>query len=158
MSLVHDLAESLVGDITPCDGVSKEEKYQKEKVSTTSCAWPYQFVHVVFRKQWRTSELWCLKRYNQPIFLSSFFIKQVNFCYFFSLYLQVGIELCDLWKVIKSLPTQVIAYIDFFLGAVQEYEEGKSPEAILVKDLDMFDMIFQAFEYEKCEARSFETL
>ena len=35
--------------------------------------------------------------------------------------------------------------------SVKEYEEGTSPEAILVKDLDKFDMIFQAFEYENCE-------
>ncbi len=33
MSLVHDLAESLVGDITPLDGVSKEDKYRMESVS-----------------------------------------------------------------------------------------------------------------------------
>ena len=32
MALVHDLAESLVGDITPHDGVSKEEKYRRENV------------------------------------------------------------------------------------------------------------------------------
>ena len=31
---------------------------------------------------------------------------------------------------------------------LQEYEEGVTPEAIVVKDLDKFDMIFQAFEYE----------
>ncbi|KAL2063203.1 hypothetical protein VTL71DRAFT_5007 [Oculimacula yallundae] len=30
MALVHDMAESLVGDITPFQGVSKEEKYQRE--------------------------------------------------------------------------------------------------------------------------------
>ena len=34
MSLAHDLAESIVGDITPSDGVSKEEKYLREKVAT----------------------------------------------------------------------------------------------------------------------------
>ena len=32
MALVHDLAESVVGDITPFQGVSKEEKFAKEKV------------------------------------------------------------------------------------------------------------------------------
>lgn len=32
MSLVHDLAECLVGDITPSDGVSKEDKHKMEKV------------------------------------------------------------------------------------------------------------------------------
>ena len=32
MSLVHDLAESIVGDLTPFCGVSKEEKCKREKV------------------------------------------------------------------------------------------------------------------------------
>jgi len=32
MCLAHDLAESIVGDITPSDGISKEEKYSREKV------------------------------------------------------------------------------------------------------------------------------
>lgn len=31
----------------------------------------------------------------------------------------------------------------------REYEEGKTKEAIIVKHLDKFDMIAQAFEYEK---------
>ena len=33
MALVHDLAESIVGDITPSAGVTKEEKYAREKVT-----------------------------------------------------------------------------------------------------------------------------
>ena len=36
MCLVHDLAESIVGDLTPSCGVSKEEKQKREKVC--SCA------------------------------------------------------------------------------------------------------------------------
>ncbi len=32
--LVHDLAEAVVGDITPYDGVSKEEKRKLEEVSS----------------------------------------------------------------------------------------------------------------------------
>ena len=40
MALVHDLAESMVGDITPHDGVSKEDKYQRELVSGTSVPMP----------------------------------------------------------------------------------------------------------------------
>lgn len=31
----------------------------------------------------------------------------------------------------------------------QEYEEGETPEAKFVKDLDRLDLIMQAFEYEK---------
>ena len=29
MGLIHDIAESIIGDITPYDGVSKEEKFKK---------------------------------------------------------------------------------------------------------------------------------
>jgi 5'-deoxynucleotidase YfbR-like HD superfamily hydrolase len=32
LALVHDMAESLVGDITPYQGISKEEKHKKEEV------------------------------------------------------------------------------------------------------------------------------
>jgi putative hydrolase of HD superfamily len=30
LALVHDLAECIVGDITPCCGVAPEEKHQRE--------------------------------------------------------------------------------------------------------------------------------
>ncbi|MCJ1292144.1 hypothetical protein MMC34_003694 [Xylographa carneopallida] len=33
MALIHDMAESLVGDITPVDGVSKDEKNRRETES-----------------------------------------------------------------------------------------------------------------------------
>ena len=33
IALVHDLAESIVGDITPSCGVSKEAKFKREKVN-----------------------------------------------------------------------------------------------------------------------------
>ncbi len=32
MCLIHDLAECIVGDLTPHDNVSKEEKRHREKV------------------------------------------------------------------------------------------------------------------------------
>ena len=35
MALVHDMAESLVGDITPADGVPKSEKSRREAVTMT---------------------------------------------------------------------------------------------------------------------------
>ena len=34
--MVHDLAESLVGDITPYDGVSKEDKRKLEEVKIST--------------------------------------------------------------------------------------------------------------------------
>ncbi len=34
IALVHDMAEALVGDITPSSGISKEEKHKLELVVT----------------------------------------------------------------------------------------------------------------------------
>ncbi|KAJ9133024.1 hypothetical protein NKR19_g9193 [Coniochaeta hoffmannii] len=33
MAVLHDVAEAIVGDITPSDGISKEEKHQREKLA-----------------------------------------------------------------------------------------------------------------------------
>ncbi|KAL3889096.1 hypothetical protein ACJMK2_001452 [Sinanodonta woodiana] len=86
MSLVHDMAESIVGDLTPSDGVDKEEKHRREKTA---------LMHI---------------------------------CSLVSD--DVGAELMSLW---------------------QEYEEQKTPESHYVMDLDKFDMIFQAYEYEQID-------
>ncbi|PRD29567.1 UNVERIFIED_CONTAM: hddc2 [Trichonephila clavipes] len=84
MALVHDIAECIVGDLTPFCGISKEEKHKKE--------------------------------------------------------LEAMERLCSLVgeKVGKE-----------FLNLYKEYEEQQTTEAKTVKDLDKFDMILQAFEYEK---------
>lgn len=84
MSLVHDLAESVVGDITPHDGISKEEKQNKEE--------------------------------EAMIRISSTLNKEM------------GELLVGLWR---------------------EYEEGVSEEAKIVKDLDKYEMLLQAYEYEE---------
>jgi putative hydrolase of HD superfamily len=83
MSLVHDLAESVVGDITPYDGVPKEEKQKKEEEAMTQ-------ISLTLNKE-------------------------------------MGELLINLWK---------------------EYEDGVSMEAQVVKDLDKYEMLLQAYEYE----------
>lgn len=88
IALVHDLAESLVGDIAPADGISKEEKHRREKEAMD------KIISLV-------SE-------------------------------DVGKEIYALWE---------------------EYETQSSEEAKLVKDLDRFEMVLQAFEYEQLEKR-----
>lgn len=88
MSIVHDLAESLVGDYTPHDKITNEEKFQKEKDGFLSL---------------------------------TKLLEESKVCK------EVGDEMFSLWK---------------------EYEEGKTPEAILVKDIDKFDMVLQADHYE----------
>ncbi|EDV20370.1 uncharacterized protein TRIADDRAFT_61133 [Trichoplax adhaerens] len=78
VAIVHDLAESIVGDITPFDGVTKEDKHRMEKEAMQS---------------------------------------------------------------IKALVSN------------EEYETQATAEARAVKDLDRFEMILQAFEYEEDENR-----
>lgn len=44
MAIVHDLAESVVGDITPFCGISKEDKYAREDVSLLCICVPQSYV------------------------------------------------------------------------------------------------------------------
>lgn len=83
LALVHDLAECIVGDITPYCGVDLDEKHRRED--------------------------------EAMIELAKLAGPNGNYLY-------------DLYK---------------------EYESQKTPESQLVKELDRFDMVMQAFEYEK---------
>ncbi len=85
MSIIHDLAEAVVGDIPPSAKMLKEEKHTLEK--------------------------------NGMLQLMSFLgdTESAN-------------EIYELWM---------------------EYENATTPEALFVKDVDKFEMILQAFEYEK---------
>ncbi|XP_063548341.1 5'-deoxynucleotidase HDDC2 [Cydia strobilella] len=85
IALVHDLAECIVGDITPHCGVSPEEKHRQEDEAMKKIA------------------------------------ELTGFA---------GDRMYELYK---------------------EYENQSSPEANFAKDLDRYDMILQAFEYEKRE-------
>ncbi|CAH2050589.1 unnamed protein product, partial [Iphiclides podalirius] len=85
IALVHDLAECIVGDITPHCGISPDEKHRQEDEAMKKIA-----------------ELTGI----------------------------AGDRMYNLYK---------------------EYENQSSPEARFAKDLDRYDMILQAFEYEKRE-------
>ncbi|KFD54303.1 hypothetical protein M514_04845, partial [Trichuris suis] len=86
MALVHDLAESIIGDITPACNVSREEKLRCERAAMAS--------------------------------------------------------ICEL------LPANMA---DQVVQLFEEFELGTTKEAMLVRDLDKFDMLEQAMEYEKNE-------
>ncbi|PIK40049.1 putative HD domain-containing protein 2 isoform 1 [Apostichopus japonicus] len=88
LAIVHDLAEAIVGDVSPSQGISDEEKHRQEKDAITK--------------------------------MTSLLPKEI------------GLEICQLYE---------------------EYEARQTNEAKFVKDLDMFDMIAQAHEYEKKEQR-----
>lgn len=84
MALIHDLAEAIVGDITPYCGIDREEKRRREH------------------------------------------------------------------KAIIEISSLVPKFsCDEILTLFEEYEGQETPEALWVKDCDRYDMIQQAFEYEK---------
>ncbi|KAH6565416.1 hypothetical protein BASA50_010916 [Batrachochytrium salamandrivorans] len=85
MAVVHDLAEAVVGDLTPHSGISKAEKEKLERAAIVS------FVET--------------NGHSKEI-----------------------LEIQALWE---------------------EYEAATTKEALLCKDIDKFEMILQAFEYEK---------
>lgn len=85
LALAHDIAEAIVGDITPHDGVSKEVKHELERKA---------MLHICF-----------------DVVSGEF-----------------GQELWELWN---------------------EYELGETECAKLVKDVDKFEMLVQAEEYER---------
>lgn len=86
LSLVHDIAECIVGDITPADNIPKEEKHKK--------------------------------------------------------------ELGALQDIQKLVPDE---FAEELMTLWLEYEGQSTPEAKFVKDLDKFDMVMQAHEYEEAQ-------
>lgn len=84
LALIHDLAEAIVGDITPYCGIAKEEKRRREQ--------------------------------------------------------EAIVEISNLVPKISG---------EEILKLFHEYESQVTPEAQWVKDCDRYDMIQQAFEYEK---------
>lgn len=102
MALVHDMAESIVGDITPFD-----------KISPGS--------------------------YHSKMFLFDILLEEKH-----QLELDAMITLTS--KILPETSSQAAKeMIDLFL----EYEEGKTPEALFVKDIDKFELLVQMVEYEK---------
>ncbi|KAL9100161.1 MAG: hypothetical protein Q9163_004435 [Psora crenata] len=87
MAAIHDIGESIIGDITPADGISRENKPLLERLAI--------------------SYLSALIRSTHPTFAA---------------------ELPSLW---------------------QEYKERKTMEAQLVRDIDVYERLSQAYEYEK---------
>ncbi|CRK90832.1 CLUMA_CG004522, isoform A [Clunio marinus] len=84
LALIHDLAEAIVGDITPYCGIAREEKQRRE---------------------------------HEAIIEISSLVPKIS-----------GEEILKLFE---------------------EYESQQTPESQWVKDCDRYDMIQQAFEYEK---------
>ncbi|ODN01058.1 HD domain-containing protein 2 [Orchesella cincta] len=100
MSIVHDIGESIIGDITPNDGV--DDAY-KNKIETEAVE---KLAGLVKSKS--ADEIRQLFQHDNRI---------------------------------------------LHFSCRQEYEEGKTKEAKLVKDLDRFDMVLQAYEYEQMEGK-----
>ncbi|KAF8416150.1 hypothetical protein EV426DRAFT_712667 [Tirmania nivea] len=112
MAVVHDMAESLVGDITPVDGVAKS-------IFPTHPLYDYEFNLCCASDEKHSRELQTMKYLTQTLLTPS--------------NPQIADEIMSLWE---------------------EYEDGSTREAIFVKDVDKFELLCQAVEYEKkCEGQ-----
>lgn len=117
MALIHDLAESVTGDLTPYKLVGKKEKARLEKalhgINSNSLDADE------FGKYW---DGLAEKTREKKFFLEKKAMQKL------ASKLKCGKELLSVWN---------------------EYEERKTPEAKLLKQLDVFEMVLQALEYEK---------
>ncbi|KAK6062213.1 HD domain protein [Cooperia oncophora] len=91
MSLVHDLAEAIVGDITPHCGISDEEKNDRED--------------------------------------------------------KAGHEFIAIQQIASYVPVNAVG--DQWVELWREYEAQETLVAKVVKHLDKYDMVVQAFDYER---------
>ena len=96
MALIHDVAECIVGDITPEDNVSQEDKHQLE--------------------------------YNAMIQITKLLLLATT-------------------TDAQAVPTEIED--NLLMKLFNEHEERQSIESIIVKDLDLLDMILQANTYEQ---------
>ncbi|OEL28160.1 HD domain-containing protein C4G3.17 [Dichanthelium oligosanthes] len=126
MAIVHDIAEAIVGDITPSDNVPKEEKSRMEKEALDHMC---ELLGGGSRGEYQNMQ----KSLSGSAFgrnSSSYKIKNVS--------------------VEARLRTQEIREL------WMEYEENASLEAKVVKDFDKIEMILQAMEYEKEQGQDLE--
>jgi len=72
MALIHDLAESIVGDITPHDNVFKNEKYklEKEAMNEILSHLPLTFLRIELLSLW--------EEYNQDESEEARFVKDID--------------------------------------------------------------------------------
>ncbi len=122
MCLVHDLAESMVGDITPFDGVAEEDKHQREMNA------------IEFLRKELLNGLELVSKSNKE----QNGVESVETS-----------EQTPLSKKRNERDEEFATVVHEMLDLFMEYEHNETPEARLVKDFDKFDMILQADEYER---------
>jgi len=120
MALVHDLAEALVGDIAPSQGVDEQVKIKLEKEAMAT------ILNDLGDNEVRTRFAFCLANKHKK--------KMSNLTRHAMIFTRETKKMTQASRLISSL--------------WEEYEARSSPEALLVKDLDRFEMVVQAFEYE----------
>lgn len=151
LALVHDMAECIVGDIAPSDNVSKEEKHRREEASEPRVQQliirtkTVKVDHFCFflRKRWDTWQTFCPRDSNRRFLLFGRY-----FLWFYHLFATNLV-----WASCLSFLSTLRQYLGFWkdLCHMQEYEHQISPEARLVKQFDLLEMILQAHEYEELE-------
>ena len=121
MALVHDLAECIVGDITPDDGVSKPEKHAREEMAMRQLT---QLLHIATSTT-TTSTNSSITNDNDETTESATTTTP------------------------PSPPPSSSLDDNVILKLFHEYEQRDSIESIMVKDLDLLDLLLQANTYEQ---------
>lgn len=122
MCLVHDMAEALVGDFTPDDPVSKEEKHKLEKdaiINMTNKLDPIVGSEIV--------DLW--KEYEEGATTESLFVKDIDK---FELVVQLaeyekqnpGCYLDDFWRSVDAIKNQKLK--EYAISLMNQRKNTKS--------------------------------
>jgi putative hydrolases of HD superfamily len=127
MALVHDMAESIVGDITPLDGVSKGLYLFLSCHLPSSHPNPSQYPFSALTRLTMTEE-----KHRREV-------EAMN-------------------QLVSLLPGDFSLNATNLRALFDEYEQGTSNEAILVKDVDKYELLVQAVEYERDAVQQGEEL
>ncbi|PVU94308.1 hypothetical protein BB561_002650 [Smittium simulii] len=159
IAIVHDIAEAVVGDITPYDNVSKHEKYQLELT--------------IKRTGWINSNIPNPESIADHMYRMGIMAMAIDDP---SIDTNRAVQIAIVHDIAEAVVGDITPYdnvskhekYQLELNGVQkikqvlgntnfsdkieelwlEYEQGQTIEARLVKDLDKFEMITQAYEYE----------
>lgn len=120
MALVHDMAESLVGDLTPVDGIDKEEKHRREaEAMDYLCETLLGNVYNDKYQDIATNDAISHKLTADDTATTTTMNTKSN---------RIGPYIRSLW---------------------QEYEDSTTSESLFVHDVDKIELLLQMVEYER---------
>ncbi|VDN19052.1 unnamed protein product [Gongylonema pulchrum] len=149
MALVHDLSEAIVGDITPFCGISSEQKHHLEnEIEEPETVASHMYRMAMLAMVLDDSGFDRAKCIRMALVhdLSEAIVGDITpFCGISSEQ-KHHLENEAMKKIVQMVPAATGS--DWY-SLWREYEMNATKEAMIVKHLDKFDMIAQAFHYEQ---------